>query len=536
MRNRSLKKIILLFSIVIAICLATSCRKTGAANWNVDLILPVTNSSLNISNYFGDTILKADNTGLFHVKINRELASLKLDSLLRLPDTTFVQSFTIPAIGNPTVTPGQIIPVAAANETKFDLPNGIQLKNVEIRRSTLHIKFSNSITQPLDVSISLPGVTKNGLAFNITETIPTGTNSLIKDYDLAGYNLNLTGLSGKIYNALVENVGIKVNANAGNAVVKYGQGLTMELGYTDIIPQFVEGYFGQQNLQLPSDTTKLDIYKNFSAENFVLSDASLKFSIINDIGADFSGSINQLSSFNTSARKKVLMNNNQLNRMFVNAAQRNNTQITSSTLAVTFNTVNSNIAPFISNLPDKLSYSGSVTINPLGDEVKNYSQFAFYNTGIRVLADIDIPVRFSASAVNLFTESKVDFSNVKQLDNFNEGTFVIRLTNSFPFATQVQTYLLDVNHQVLDSLLMPGGNTISYGELNSQNIVVKAAETTLNVVFDKAKIEKLKTTKYIKVKSRVMFPPNPPEIQILENYSVKVSIVAELNYNAKIGG
>ncbi len=520
---------------VLGLIVLLSCRKATTSNWDVDLVLPVTNSSLNISNYLGDSILKADETGLFHLKVNRELAALTIDSLLHLPDTTFVQSFTIPAIGDPTVSPGQIIPIAAANETKFDLPNGIQLKNVEIRKSTLHIKFSNSISQPMDVVITLPGLKKDGQPLNIVETIPTGTNSLIKDINLAGYKLDLTGLSGKVYNTVVQNVSMKVNPNASSAVIKYGQGITIELGYTDIVPQFVEGYFGQQKLDLPSDTSKLDIYKNFSAENFLLSDASLKFSIVNDIGADFSGSISKLSSFNSSNKKVVLMNNNQLNRLFINAAQRVNTNINSSTLAVTFNTVNSNVTGFISNLPDKLSYSGSVTINPLGDEVKNYSQFAFYNTGIHVLADIDIPVRFSATAFNLFTESKVDFSGVRQLNDFNYGNFVIHITNSFPFATQVQAYMLDENKQVLDSLLLPGGNTITYGELNSQNIVVKAAESTLNIAFDKAKIAKLNSTKYFKIKSRVLLPPNPPDVQILENYQVKVNIVAELNYNAKIG-
>ena len=535
MRNLNSHLSIRVFILLVALGLIVSCRKATTSNWDVDLVLPITSSTLNISNYVGDTVLKPDQNGLFHVKINRELASFKVDSLLRLPDTTFVQSFTIPAIGDPTVNPGQIIPITAANESVFDLPNGIQLKTVEIRKSILHIKFSNTITQPLDVSITLPGVIKNGNALTINETIPTGTNSLVRDYNLAGYVLNLTGISGKGYNALVENVGIKVNPNAGSAVVKYGQGLSMELGYTDIIPQFVEGYFGQQKINLPSDTTKLDIYKGFSADNFMLSDASLKFSVVNDIGADFSGSISNLISFNSATRKKVVMNNTQLNRCFLNQASRINTNIASSTLAVAFNTLNSNVTAFISNMPDKISYTGSVTINPLGDEVKRYDQFAFYNTGIHVFADIDIPVRFNATAFNLTTDTKVDFSNVKQLDNFNAGAFVIHVTNTFPFAAQAQAYLLNQNKQVIDSLFSPGANTIACGKLNSQNIVVEAAESTIRMTFDKNKLANLKQTKYIQVKSRVLFPPNPPDIQILDNYSVKVNVVAEINYNAKIG-
>jgi len=512
-----------------------SCRKATTANWDVDLVIPVTNSEVNISNYLGDTILKADQTGLFHFIVNREIAALKLDSLLKLPDTTIVNSFTVPAFVDFTFAPGEAIPGTAPSETKFDLPNGIQLRKIEIRKSFLSVKFSNTVNQPLDMVFSFPGITKNNKTFEINETIPTGTNTLVKTYDLAGYTFNMTGLNGKVFNTIVQSSSVSVSPNAPDkAVIKWGQGIIMELSYTDVIPEFVEGYFGQQTLELPNDTTLLDIYQNFTADNFMLSDATFKFSIINEIGADFSGSIKNLSSFNSTKKKNILMSGNQLNRLNINAASRANRSINASTLAVTFNTVNSNVTAFVSNLPDKLSYSGTVTINPLGDLVKNYNQFAFYNTGVRLWADIDIPVRFSANYFNLISESKVDFSNVMQFDDFNFGNFVITCSNSFPFAAELQAYLLNSNQQIIDSLLIPGNNRIEYGDVDQNNIVINERKSVINVGFDRAKIENLKQTKSIKLKSKVILPPNPPDIQILERYKIKIGIVAELNYNAKI--
>ena len=528
---QDLKKIVLG---LILLASFQACRKATTANWDVDLVIPVTTSHLNISNFIGDSIVKADNTGLFHLRINRELAALKLDSLLQLPDTTISNNFPWP-LYDYTLTAGQVIPLLnAPNETKFNLPNGIQLKKVEIKKSLLNIKFSNTISQPLDIVFLLPGVTKDGKSFLINETVPTGSNTLVKSYDLAGYTIDMTGANKQLSNTIVQNFTIAVNSKAQDVVVSFGQGLFMEIGYTNVQPQFVEGYFGQQTLALPSDTATFSFYKNFSANNFVLKDANLNFSIINEIGADFSGSISKLSSFNSVEKKTVLMNNTQLNRMNINPATRINNAVTASTLAVTFNTVNSNITSFISNLPDKISYTGTVVINPLGDLVKNYSQFAYYNTGVRLMADIDIPLRFNANYFSLQNISSVNLSNVKQLDDFNFGNFIITATNSFPFVAQIQAYLLNANKQVIDSLMLPGSNTIAYGEVDNQNIVVKEVPSVLNVSFDKAKITNLKQTKFIQLKSKFILPPNPPDIKILESYKLTIGIVAELNYNAKI--
>lgn len=510
-----------------------SCRKATTANWDVDLVLPVTNSKLNVSNFVGDTILKPDNTGLFHFILNSELAAVKLDSLLKLPDTTVINSFPWP-LNDYTLTPGQLVPlINAPNETKFDLPNGIQLKRIDIRKSILSVKFSNTISQPVDIIFSLPNISKNGQQLLIKETVPTGTNSLVKSYDLAGYTINMQGANGKVFNTIVQNFSLNINPNAATTVVKFGQGLSMQVGYTDVIPEYIEGYFGQQTIVLPSDTNRIDFFKDFSAANFMLSEANIKFSVVNEIGADFSGSIQKLSSFNSLQKKNVVLNNTQLNRMNINAARKINTSINASTLAVTFNTLNSNATAFISNFPDKLSYMGTVNINPIA-EVKNYGQFAYYNTGIRLIADIDIPLRFTANYFSLINETKINYSEVKQLNDFNYGNFVITATNSFPFAAHMQAYLLNENKQIIDSLLLPGSNTIGYGQLDNNNMVVKEALSVINVPFNRNKIKNLQAARYVLTKAKVILPPNPPEIKIYENYKLDIGIVAELNYNAKL--
>ena len=61
-----------------------SCLKQTNTNWDSDFVLPIANSSLNIKNFFGDTLLKPDNNGLLNFVFNRELLAIKLDSLINI--------------------------------------------------------------------------------------------------------------------------------------------------------------------------------------------------------------------------------------------------------------------------------------------------------------------------------------------------------------------------------------------------------------------------------------------------------------------
>src|SRR5690606_8012314 len=107
--------------------------------------------------------------------------------------------------------------------------------------------------------------------------------------------------------------------------------------------------------------------------------------------------------------------------------------------------------------------------------------------------------------------------------------------NSFPFAAQLQGYMYDEQNQLLDSLFDTSinSNVITGGQLNAQNEVTAPVQSKLYVPVNKAKIDHLKRTRKIRVQSKFIMPPNPPDIKILEQYSMDVNIVAELNY--KVG-
>lgn len=520
--------VILVFTVILAFF---SCRKETVANWDIDITGPVVSSKLNIRNFLTDSLFSSDANGLLNLRVNREVAYIKVDSLLKLPDTTIVNSFTTPI--TLSLTPGQSFGLAPPAPLTFSIGNGVALKYGIIRKGNLTVKYSNSVTQPLDFLFVLPGVKKSGLPFSISESIPPGNNSLIKTYPLDGYDLDLTAGGTANYNTIIQNYTVSLSTSAQSCVANPGNGAKIELSYSEIVPQYATGYFGQQVVPVNIDTARLDIFNNFNAQNFQLSDATLDFRIINEFGAEFSGSLSNIKSLNTLNQTSVTLNTQQLSSININRAYQVNNTINPTIKLISLNKNNSNILPFLSNLPNKLTYAGNISLNPLGN-TSGFGDFAHYNTGIKVLADINIPMKFQASAFNLQAISPIDFSTLDQLDNVNYGSFIVSARNGYPFDAVLQAYLVDEQSNVIDSLFVAGNDIIAKGITNSQHVVIAQSYQRLIIPFDKNKLANIKKSKNMKLKAKLVMPlPQPPEITIMDNYEIDIDIIIDVNYKVK---
>jgi hypothetical protein len=524
---RHLKKLLVLLPLLAVLWF---CRKPTQASWDTDLVLPVVSSELNIKNFLGDSVFKSDNTGLLNLAVTRTITAIQLDSLIKVPDTTIVNSFTIPCF-NCVLTPGQTFTQFPPSELTFSIGNNAAIKRIDVKSGALRVRYTNDTKQPLVLMYIIPNAKKNGQSLSFTETVPPLPDSLVKIYDLTDYSFNMTGLTGNKYNTIAQTYTMMISPTApGNDTVFFGQGATVKLSYKNLVPNYIEGYFGQQEIDIKPDTTKLDILKSFEASNFILSDANLSFKIVNEFGAEFTANLNGIKSIN--GNSVVTLATTQLSNLNINSATKVGTTVFPSVHSVSFTPNNSNILPFLSNLPEKLAYQGSVSVNPLGN-VSGYNNFAFYGTGIKVLADINIPLRFSANYLKLISTTKVDFAGVSQLDKVNSGKFVVAASNGYPFTARLQAYMLDDNMQVIDSLFVPGNNQIDRGQIDNNNKVTFPTISRLEIPIDAGKINNLKKCKQLKIVSYILMPPNPPDIPIYDNYEIDITITAELNYRVQ---
>lgn len=529
LRNKNLSVVFFSFFISLSSILFFSCKKNGVAYWDVDLVAPIARGTLNIKNFFGDSLFQSDNSHILHLKFSRKVADLKVDTLVHLKDTTINYSFI--AFFTATVNPNTML-FYKSEEIDFQIPNDARLKYGIVREGTLKVKYLNTTRQPLLFKYELTSARKNNVAFSVTEIIPPGTTPTYKQYKFDGYTLDFKGQNGNKYNTIVHSFTVYTAPNAQPDTIFFGQGITADISYEKIIPDYIEGYFGQQEIHLPYDSAAIGFSKTLETSNFQLNSASINFRIINDFGVDIQGNLDTVMSINTYSNSAVLLNSNALKNININRATKTGNwtnPVNSTTTNISITTSNSNLKAFIENLPNYLGYSGKITVNPQGN-ISATNDFAYYNTGLRIFADIDVPLIFRANYFKLQDNLDINFQNVAQLNNVNEGKIFFNVSNNYPFKVKMQGYLLDENNTVLDSLLLSTNNTIEMAFTNSNNDVISPRNAQLVAYLNKSTIEHLKKSKKIKIVSYFYLPPSPPDIVIYDNYYLNLVITVDVNY------
>ena len=512
-----------------------SCKKE--TSWDVDLAIPIAKSHLNISNFFGDTIFQTDPTGLLHIAFSRDLINFTMDSLVRLPDTTVNLGYIIPF--NTSLNPGvQIFSNALSNdkEITFDVNNGVELNKAVVKKGFLKIDYVNTYAQPLQFNYIINSATLWGAQLTVNQVIP-GSSSLTKIYSLDGYNINLTGISGNKVNTLVQTYTISTDASGSPDVLQSGQGLTINLSFIDIVPEYIKGYFGQQDLSFGPDSSTFDFLNNFSTSNLALSQSAINFRIINEFGLEMSSSIDNLKSIKTSPVNVVTLNSGNM-LQFINVGRANKTNNPSNPVfpwfkQININSLNSNLNPFLENLPNYLGYSVRAKLNPLGN-ISAGNDFAYYGRGLKVIADVDIPLALSANYFSLVNFSKVDLTQLKELSDVNSCEIRLSARNNYPFNAHIQGYMLNDQNQIIDSLFLPGQNIVESAVTDANNVVLNYVDSKLEASFDKTKIEKLMQCKQIKFVSYLYLPNQPTPIKIKDDSYLDLIVSAYLNYHAKL--
>lgn len=524
-------------SIVLILLLGSflSCKKEPTS-WDVDLAIPIARSHLNISNFFGDTIFQADPTNLLHIAFSRDLINFTMDSLVKLPDTTVNLGYIIPF--NTSLNPGVQIfsnTLSTDKEITFDVSNGVELNKAIVKKGFLKIDYINSYAQPLQFDYIINSATLWGSQLTVNQVVP-GSSSLTKIYALDGYNINLTGISGNKINTLVQTYTISTAANGSPDQLLQGQGLTINLSFIDIVPEYIQGYFGQQDLSFGPDSSAFDFLNNFSTSNLALTQSAINFRIINEFGIEMSSSIDNLKSIKSNPANIVTLNSGNMLQS-INVGRANKTNNPSNPVfpwfkQININSTNTNLNPFLENLPNYLGYSVKAKLNPLGN-ISAGNDFAYYGRGLKVTADVDIPLALSADYFSLINLSKVDLTQLKELSDVNSCEIRLSARNNYPFRAQIQGYMLNDQNQVIDSLFMPGQNIIESGITDINNVVLNYVDSKLVASFDKTKIENLKQCKQIKFVSLLFLPNQPTPIKINDDSYLDLIVSAYLNYNAK---
>ncbi|MBI3502823.1 MAG: hypothetical protein HY063_13610 [Bacteroidetes bacterium] len=503
----------------------SSCRK-GTPSWDADFVLPLINSSLTIDNIIPETLLHTKPDNSLELVYNTKLYSY---STVTIPDTTVDTVYFSPTIL--VVYPcTQIIP-PNPNDNYFDA-GSVQLSELIIHSGKLQIALENKTRKMLDVEYLIPKAKdKSGIAFDKVITVPaksgTTPGKITSVFDLSGYNFDLRGQSGTKYNSMVTETSVKVNcSDAGKDTIFPGDNIKVSSGFIGMVPEYAKGYFGSSVTTI-TDSTSFSLFKHIIDGTLKLQDIDIDFNIENNVGVDARLTINNLSSVNSRTKTTVALQHSIINSPInVTRALDNNGTVTASNYTYAITPSNSNILPFVNNMPDELSYKMQLEINPLGNN-SGSNDFIYRNKLIKTEMNMTIPLSLIAN--NLTMADTVNFNLGKEAGNVNHGNLYLYADNGFPFSAEAQLYLLNDKMQIVDSLIS-APNVILAPSLDANYICIGKKKTKLTIPVDENKMALLQSTKkmYLKIKFNTSGQPN--YVKIYSFYAMNVKLVGDFNY------
>lgn len=477
--------------------LMLGCRKNGA-RWNSDWVVPLISDSLMIKDYVNDSTLEINPDKSIQVIAERNLLNLDLDSIIKIPDTSIQQSFSI-SLQSLHLDPGTSF-INNIKEHEFSFGQSTLIR-ARVQSGKAKVRIENPIPTKGIFTISLPGVTKDGQVLSETKTIDGGTISspgigeLVIDF--SGYMIDLTGKNGNSYNVIQSKLHVKTDPNGSDVTITNQDDFNIDLLFKDMIVDYGEGYFGTQVF---SDTTVVDVTQlnHIIGGQININDLNLDLVIRNGIKVRGQGKITLFESVNHNSNTVALNHPNFNQAINIDPAQGTWQSLMPSELAFSFNNTTGNMTNFIENLGDKYRLGYSIELNPQGSASSGHDVL-YPQSKLGIDLNADFPLRIGADNLILVDTFAIDFKNDQKLLQVQSGKLILKTTNTFPYGVSVHLELLNANKEKIQELKTTGEISPAATNSNADGHIPIEEQSEFLVDEDAAKA--LTDTKYILVRA-----------------------------------
>jgi len=482
----------------------TACRKEKAS-WDTDWRVPLISDTLNLNKLVTDSILAINADGSYHLVINRNILEFGLDSIVQLPDTTIRQATTI-NIPSISVPPG----ISFINQEEvhsFDVAD-FQLKRVVLKAGQAEILVKSKVPGATNLTLQLPSVKKNGVAYSKTlfapAATPTNPTILTDIIDLREYEIDLTGPNGGSFNQLRSRLIVQADPNGETFIFSNQDSIIFEVRFKNLIPNYARGYFGNQ---IVSDTTVLDfdLLNTLTSGAIDLDNVVLKIELLNGL--------------KTSARSKFTfienggITNNTVGLthpqigpwIWLNQATGPWDNLVFSSHLIEFNQGNSSIEAFLENIPRFLRLGYSIELNPWGNVSGSWDEL-FPTSKVIARLTADMPLAIGMNQLTYADTFAIELANDGSAFSVKQGEFEIQTSNAYSFQGQLQlVFLGDQGQQLLTkNASEPIAGSSSLTNFNPMQV----AKSTVFISLNEEETEKAMKMKKLVVRAVFDTPQN----------------------------
>jgi len=484
---------------------ALSCRKEPTS-WNTEWNLIVLQDTLDMKNLVTDSILSVNPDGAYRLLINRDLLNLNLEDVVSFPDTLIEQTVAIPV--SISVPPGiQFIDQIENNNFNFQ---GVQLKKILLNGGKARVNINSPIPTMCIVTLTLPGVKKNGQNFVIEAEVPAGTVANPSSYeievDLTGYELDLSGVNGDTYNVIQSQFRVKSDPNGGSVNVNTSQIIKFEVRFLDMKPSYARGYFGNRVFEEIQELD-LDFMNRVVSGAIDLENVNLKLTLFNGIKVGARARINQLEGESSNGNTVALTHPQVGPWIWINQALGSWDDLQASSHEIQLTSANSNIEAFIENLPKILRVHFAFEINPFGNTSGGWDEL-FSTSFVRAFLTADMPLSLGMNNLTLRDTFDLKLGETGAITP-KSGAIRIKTFNAYSFSASLQMQILGENQEVL--LTKSGNGSIAGSNATSNFSPVNVVPSEVVFAFDEAEMQALLNMHRI-VLTAVFNSPNSGEI------------------------
>ncbi|OFY88773.1 MAG: hypothetical protein A3K10_09270 [Bacteroidetes bacterium RIFCSPLOWO2_12_FULL_31_6] len=527
----NLKKII---AIVFFLLTVFACRKDfERPSWDVDLLAPLIRTTLTLNDLLPDSVIQVNPDTSIKLVYQTNIFNIEMDSLFKIPDTTITEVYVFPF--NSVANPGNSF-YSTNKQVTLNVSNGVELNYALVESGFIELEIFSQIKEKVIITYTVPSATKNGDTLVIKDIVDAGTFTqdgyLKKTINLSGYELDLTGISKSEVNTFITRAVATVDTNALTPVtISMGEKITYKNTLIDIVPYFVRGYFGTQQIHFGPETTNVSVFNLFTAGTLDLEQVDVTLDFKNGIGVDAQLILNQFATINTTTANTATLSHSSIGTPL----NLNRAQLTYSIPEVNFthyniamNTSNSNIDQLIELFPNQLLYDINLNVNPLGN-ISGGNDFVYKKHTLETNLNIEFPLSLVANNLTLQDTVNFNLSSESETGKIIDGTLFIYANNGYPFNAVIKMDLYDGNFNFLQNLSV--NNYIQSAPVDAFLKVIGKKESVVAIPLTPTAIDNLYKTKKIVLSIAFTTASQPQFIKIYEGYSIDIKVVGDFSYN-----
>lgn len=367
----------------------------------------------------------------------------------------------------------------------------LKLTKATAKTGFVSVRVVSTVEDTIFFNYFIPEGKKNGAPFEINERInpaPVG-GSITKEFNFPvdGYTFDLTGFPIiNHYNLFYSELTGRIDSTGRLVNLSLDDSLLIYVKLSQFIPEYVEGYLGNNSISIGPEAVSLELFKNFKAGSIDFEEVKISIGVNNGNGVPFNVDLQSLQALNTKTNEQVDISltgiDNPLN--IQEASDIFNPWENTWQLDETSGNLNAALNIF----PNRLSVAMNVTSNPANDSF-NLTQFAVDSNKLEAFTDIEVPLSFIADGLILADTSKFDPRSIKKPEGILDGVFYLTAENTFPLSATIEMAFIDGNDNVLE--------TATFDEQISVGSQTRASTSTLEWAFSREQLNRILTSSAI---------------------------------------